>query len=142
MTKTIKFIVPGEPQGKARPIVKKNGHAFTPTKTKAYEAFIQACYINTCQEVKNTYTGRVEARIIAYYKIPKSDSKKKKLAKAEGILRPLKKPDLDNIAKAILDALNGVAYKDDCNVVALQIEKWFSIEPRVEVEIIYLDEER
>lgn len=52
-------------------------------------------------------------RITAFYAIPKSYTKKDKLAAAEHRIRPTTKPDVDNCAKAILDALNGVCYLDD-----------------------------
>ena len=52
-----------------------------------------------------------------------------------GYIRPAKKPDIDNVIKSILDALNGVAYHDDTQVVAVFAEKYYSDTPRVEVEI-------
>lgn len=54
---------------------------------------------------------------------------------AGGLIRPTKKPDIDNITKAILDALNKVAYKDDSAIVRFSIEKYYSDSPRVEVTI-------
>jgi Holliday junction resolvase RusA-like endonuclease len=54
---------------------------------------------------------------------------------AEGKIRPAKKPDADNIMKAIADALNGIAYKDDSQIVNVTITKWYSDTPRVEVAI-------
>ena len=57
----------------------------------------------------------------------------------EETIRPLVKPDLDNIAKMILDSLNKIAYKDDNQIVRLVIEKFYSEEPRVEIEITELD---
>ena len=53
----------------------------------------------------------------------------------DGHIRSTKKPDCDNIAKIILDALNGLAYKDDKDIVSCLIEKWYGDEPRVEVYI-------
>ena len=49
--------------------------------------------------------------------------------------RPTKKPDLDNIIKAIADSLNGIAYKDDAQIVELKSKKFYSDTPRVEVTI-------
>ena len=42
---------------------------------------------------------------------------------------PLKKPDIDNCIKVILDSLNGIAYKDDSQVVSLKIEKYYADKP-------------
>ena len=53
----------------------------------------------------------------------------------------LKKPDCDNIAKIILDSLNGIAFKDDNQVSKLEVNKVYGTEDKVEVEIIYLDKE-
>lgn len=52
-----------------------------------------------------------------------------------GLIRPTKKPDIDNITKAVLDALNKVAYKDDAAIVQFSVEKFYSDNPRVEVTI-------
>ncbi|WP_442855820.1 RusA family crossover junction endodeoxyribonuclease [Blautia sp. Marseille-P3087] len=72
-------------------------------------------------------------RIQAFYGIPKSSSKVKREAMLKGELLPAKKPDIDNIAKAVLDALNSVAYRDDTQVVELQLRKQYSEKPRVEI---------
>ena len=50
-----------------------------------------------------------------------------------GIIRPTIKPDVDNIAKVILDSLNGLAYKDDKQIVFCIISKWYGENPKVEV---------
>jgi Holliday junction resolvase RusA-like endonuclease len=50
-------------------------------------------------------------------------------------IRPTKKPDADNILKAVLDALNGLAYNDDSQIVSARIEKLYSDNPRVEIVI-------
>lgn len=68
----------------------------------------------------------VRVYIQANFKAPKSWSKRKKAQAALGMYRPTKKPDADNIAKAICDALNGVAYKDDKQIVELKVEKYYA----------------
>lgn len=78
--------------------------------------------------------------ITAYYGIPKSTSKKKYELMMNGDVLPRKKPDLDNVAKIIMDALNGLAYEDDKDIVELQITKEYSDEPRVVIEIQQLFE--
>ncbi len=71
---------------------------------------------------RHFFTGCVKAEIKAYYRIPKSDSKNKRQLKLDGKIRPNKKPDVDNIIKAVLDALNGVAYTDDAAIVEANIK--------------------
>lgn len=77
----------------------------------------------------------IEMEITAYYQIAKSDSKKKKQMKLNNVIRPTKKPDMDNIVKIIADPLNGIAYHDDSQIVNCSIKKFFSDQPRVEVKI-------
>ena len=77
----------------------------------------------------------LEVHIIAYYEMPKSISKKKKQEMLEDKIRPTIKPDTDNIAKSILDSLNGIAYKDDKQIVSLKVDKYYSEVPSVSVEI-------
>ena len=74
-------------------------------------------------------------RIMACYGIPASKSKKIKEQMKQGILRPTKKPDMDNVIKAIADSLNNIAYHDDTQIVDCQIRKFYSEQPRIEVSI-------
>ena len=135
----LKFTIPGEPTGKARPKFSTfGGHvrAITPKKTVSYENFVKLAY-------SQAYPGRVPfekdvpllVTIKAYYKMPASVSKKRREAMLEDKIRPTKKPDADNLAKAVLDALNGIAYYDDSQIVTLTVDKLYSDAPRVEVEI-------
>jgi Holliday junction resolvase RusA-like endonuclease len=53
-----------------------------------------------------------------------------------GELRPVKKPDMDNVLKVVADALNSVAYRDDTQIVDCQLRKFYDKQPRVEVIIL------
>lgn len=125
-------IIKGKIKGKARPRICK-GHAFTPKDTVLYEQLVRSCY----KEQDNRFIeGSIRANIVAYYKIPKSYTKKRVQAIREGRELPTKKPDADNIAKIILDSLNGVAFKDDAQVISLSIEKVYTEdEERIELEL-------
>lgn len=141
----IRFTVPGEPKGKARPRVVHNGNftrAYTPKDTMSYETYVKWIYTSTQEPVK--LSGQIEASIKAYYQIPKSMSKKDRKLAEEGKLRPTKKPDADNIAKIILDSLNGIAYKDDSQAVDVYISKYYAEDenPRVEVALRELEEKK
>ncbi|MDQ0150590.1 RusA family crossover junction endodeoxyribonuclease [Eubacterium multiforme] len=115
-------IIEGKIKGKARPRV-FNGHAITPADTVQYENWVKICY----KEQDGRYLeGSVKATITAYYKIPKSYTKKRIQRIREGIEYPCKKPDVDNIAKIILDSLNGIAYKDDSQIVNLTVIKKYT----------------
>ena len=131
----VEFMVLGAPQGKERPRVAKlrdRTIVYTPQKTKDYEREIEAAYRIECSGM---FSGAVAIEIYAYYEIPKSASRKRVLDMVSDRERPTKKPDGDNIAKAVCDALNGVAYKDDSQVVDLTVRKYYSKFPRIQVFI-------
>lgn len=134
------FFVPGKPQGKARArtVRLKSGAvtSFTPERTVSYENWIKTCFINEYQKRHGDgfhlpHDGAVEIAINAYFTIPKSYSKKKRLECLAGKIFPTVKPDADNIAKVVCDALNGFAYSDDKQIVSLTINKGF-VEPQNE----------
>lgn len=128
----IRLIIPGEPVAKARPRVTKWG-AYTPEKTKNYETLVRELYI--IQHGQTLLEGELEVKIKAYFTIPKSTSKKRKALMVSKDIRPIKRPDLDNVMKSVTDALNEIAYKDDSQIVSATVSKYYSEEPRVEVEI-------
>lgn len=128
----MKIVIDGKPMGKQRPrFNSKTGNTYTPDKTVNYENWVKLCYQQQCDGEK--LTGKITASIMAYYPIPKNTSKIKKNYMLLGIERPTKKPDVDNIAKVILDSLNSFAYDDDKQIVTCGISKWYGENPRVEV---------
>ena len=131
---TFTFEIVGEPQGKGRPRFSTRGgfvKTYTPEKTASYENFVKVCYLNKYKGQK--LDGEIIAEIIAYFPIPKSFSKKKRTEAIEGKIMPTKKPDTDNIAKTILDSLNGIAFEDDKQVVALLVKKLYGEDAKVVV---------
>lgn len=144
MSEKIKFIVYGEPQGKGRPrfvsrynpeTKKSFGQAHTPDKTIVYENLVKTEYSIQCEGFRFPDDAMLDMRIMAFYGIPKSTSKKKKAFMLEGKIRPTKKPDMDNVMKVVADSLNQVAYKDDTQIVDAQCRKFYSEKPRVEISI-------
>ena len=126
------FEIPGEPQGKGRPRFNRK-HAYTPQKTRDYESYVKYCFMAKYGNVE-PIEGNVKATITAVYKIPKSTNNKNRELMLKGEIRPTKKVDADNIAKIVLDSLNGLAYIDDKQVVELSVRKWYG-ESQVIVEI-------
>ena len=131
----IQFVIMGEPQGKGRPRFARSGRTYTPEKTAAYEKAAALAY-------KRRYQGKsfekgvpLEMRIRAYCKVPQSASKAKRADMLSGMIRPRKTPDADNIAKIICDALNGVAYHDDAQIVRIAVEKYYGATGYVEVAL-------
>lgn len=130
----VEFTVPGIPVGKGRPRFTKNGHhPYTPQKTQDYEDKVVQCW--QCQSGKGFAAGvPLRATVTAFFTVPKSTSKKK--AAAMDGTPHTKRPDADNVAKAILDALNGQAYNDDSAIALLTVRKYQTTgASRVEVTI-------
>jgi Holliday junction resolvase RusA-like endonuclease len=129
----LNFTIPGEPKGKQRHRTTKTGHTYTPNSTVNYENWVKQCFVSSTQ--KERLDGQLEAHITAFFSIPKSTSKVKREKMLSGEIRPTKKPDWDNIGKIICDPLNELAYKDDSYIVTGLVQKFYSDEPRVEVEL-------
>lgn len=128
--KMIRFYVPGKPQGKARARTfynKKLGHmqSITPDKTVLYENNIIHSFLASAGENRGLLQGPLQMRIEAYFPIAKSTTKKLRREIEEFKVFPTKKPDADNIAKVVCDALNQVAYQDDTQIVKLTVTKHF-----------------
>lgn len=129
----VSFTVPGKPQGKARPRFNTlTGRAYTPNKTGAYERLVALCYKQAGGKLLD---GAIRIDIKAYYPIAKSHTKKNKAAMESGEIKATIKPDIDNVAKAVLDGLNGVAFEDDKQVINLRIAKAYANEARLEIEV-------
>lgn len=134
------FNIPGKVQAKQRP--RFNGKfAYTPKETIAYENWVRTCYLEKYRG-QPILENPLKVKIIAYYEIPKSTSKKRRLEMKDDKVFPTVKPDTDNIAKSILDSLNNIAYLDDKQVVKLEVEKYYSDVASVVVMIDELENER
>lgn len=116
----------------------KQGHTYTPKDTVMYENLVKTSFQDAYPEW-NPMDGPMMAVIRAYYPIPNSFSKTKRAQAIDGKLQPVTKPDLDNIAKSILDSLNQIAYSDDARIVWMTVGKYYSEKPRAEVVLHELD---
>lgn len=116
---TLIFTFIGAPQGKGRARAARTRFGvrmYTPEKTRSYEQAIRALARAEMGSL-NPMSGPVWMMLRAVFEPPASWPEKKKQAALRGEIRPTKKPDLDNVEKAWLDGLNGVAYLDDAQVV-------------------------
>lgn len=134
----MRFIVEGKPQGKARARTFYNARAgkmqsMTPEQTKSYEDLIRWKY----KAAGGQYMGEkvLQVHIEAYYPTPKAFSKAKINDAIVGKIRPTTKPDCDNIIKVVLDALNGVAYYDDKQVVCVSCNKYYGKDGYLSIKI-------
>ena len=121
----VKFTVYGEPKAKGRPRVsvrksadgeKTFARAYTPKNTVMYENQVKAEYGVQCDNFRFPDEAMLDVRILPLWDSEKR-FKEKRQEMIEGKIRPVKKPDFDNIAKVICDSLNGIAYRDDAMIV-------------------------
>lgn len=129
--------IPGEPVAKARARVTKAGHAYTPKRTVDYERMVQTLF--QAEHGSPMLEGPIMLQLDLYFGIPKSRSKDIQERMRQELERPCKRPDIDNCMKAVCDALNGIAYKDDSQIVAAVLQKFWADEPRAVVTIEELD---
>lgn len=137
----IDFCIYGEPVAKGRPrFVRKTGRVYTPSKTTNYETLIKQTYNSIYDGVnKEKVFFEKDIPLImfveAYFSIPKSASKKDKALMIMKKKRPTKKPDTDNIIKIVGDALNGIAYHDDSQIISILLDKYYAEEAYLRVVI-------
>ena len=141
MINTVAFTVPGEPQGKGRARVGTiAGHArmFTPAKTVAYEGLI-AMAARDAMGRTLPFDGACVVEVDAVFAVPQSWSKKKRAEALAGVLRPTKKPDGDNVLKAVCDGINGIVWADDAQAVDQRIRKVYGERAELRVRVAGVD---
>ncbi|WJJ94015.1 RusA family crossover junction endodeoxyribonuclease [Neopusillimonas aromaticivorans] len=133
----IRFTVPGKPVAKARPKAAARGKhitLYTPQKTVAYESTV-ALAARQAMAGKPLLTGPVEVFMTLVLPVPVSWSKRKQADALAGAVMPTTKPDADNCVKAIFDAVNGVVWVDDVQVVGLRLRKIYGATPCAQVTV-------
>lgn len=140
----VEFFVDGKPQGKGRAKYSARGsfvRAYTPAKTRTYEQHIKECAQNALGCPTSEFMGEVRMIVVAHFLPPKAASKKKKAMMIDKLVPHLNKPDLDNIAKCVCDALNKVLYQDDSQIVSLHLSKSYSDIEGLKVVLYQHDED-
>ena len=131
----IEFTVPGEPvaKGRARAFIRcgKIGH-YTPDKTATYESLVKL-FASRAMGNKPLVTGAVALTVDAYFSIPRSWPVRKQEDAEVMKIRHLKRPDASNIIKIVEDAMNGVVWVDDSQIVQLHASKHYSRTPCVRI---------
>lgn len=131
----IEFEVPGKPRGKGRPRFCKSGFAYTPHETRAYENLIIKAYKDKHNGMAFAKGKALKINITAVFEPNKSDSRNIVEKKLNGEIKPTIKPDCDNIEKVVCDALNGVAYYDDSQIVKTICRKTYGEKACIQVEL-------
>jgi Holliday junction resolvase RusA-like endonuclease len=138
MTFMLTFTVEGDPVAKGRPRFSTRGQfvsTYTPKKTKDYELLIQEA-AKQAMGSSDPLETPLKAFIYVTLPIPKSYSKKRFNDCLNGLERPCKKPDIDNYIKLLFDGMNGIIYKDDCQIVALEATKVYGTIGLVQVVVM------
>ena len=139
----MKLVIKEPPIPQSRPrFDSRNKRAYEKANIKAYKQRVGYIARKEFKQPIERDTP-LEINMKFYMPIPKylSNVKKNRLTLEKEVRYVTKKPDLDNLLKAILDGLNGIAYFDDGQVVKLSVEKVYSFNPRTEIEILALEEE-
>lgn len=135
--RTIRFTVPGPvvPKGRHRSVIRGGRIAtFTPAETVAYEKAV-AWHALAAMGGRPMLEGALAVRIEVIVAVPRSATKARRAAMLAGAIRPTARPDLDNQIKALLDALNALAFADDAQIVELHAARWYGEEPRATIEV-------
>ena len=133
----VTFEVPGDPHGKGRPKFARRGNfvqTYTDKKTTSYEDLVRF-HANIAMVDLAPLESAVAVYIYIKLAVPKSYSKKRTEACLSGLERPTKKPDWDNVAKSICDAMNGIVYMDDTQIVDAHVTKVYAANAGVEVGV-------
>ena len=129
--KALTFTVYGKPVAKGRPRMTRNGHVYTPQTTREYEERIRNAAMSEMGRSKILpWTDKQPLKVVidAFFKLPKSATKKDRVDVLNHIKFPTVKADVDNIAKSILDGMNGHVYGDDSQIVGLVVTKRYDCE--------------
>lgn len=128
------FSVPGPVRGKGRPRF-GNGRTYTDAKTASYEALVGWYAREAMGSTLRAFEGPVCVTIAARIAPPASASRSARVAMLSGETAPAKRPDVDNLGKAALDGMNGIAFADDAQVVSLFVRKLYAETPGLDIVI-------
>jgi Holliday junction resolvase RusA-like endonuclease len=139
--KIVQLSVPGEPQGKQRPKATRIGKRaiiYTPKQTVNYETYIKELFAIKYPDFV-LVEAVLEIELIAWLMIPTSASRKRKAMMENHELRPGKRPDVDNLIKVVMDALEKLTYKNDAQIVSAKIDKYYSNTPGLDIRIYRIE---
>jgi Holliday junction resolvase RusA-like endonuclease len=132
---TYTAVILGEPVAQGRPRFSRQGgfvKAYDPAKSRDYKSYVRMIAAQHAPIIP--VEGAIEFSLRIFRAIPKGMPKYKREAAKDGRLRPVTKPDVSNVLKGVEDALKGVWYKDDSQIVGYGVlGKWYDERPRIEI---------
>lgn len=137
MTFMVNFSIDGPPHGKGRPRFRRFGNfvqTYTDAKTKSYETLVKEAATKAMGS-SPPLEGPVKLDLIIRLPVPKSYPKKRSEGCLNGSEWPTKKPDWDNVAKSVADAMNDIVFLDDTQIVIARVVKTYSAEAGVDVQV-------
>jgi Holliday junction resolvase RusA-like endonuclease len=134
----ITVIIRGPAVAKGRPRFTRNGFAFTPAKTRKYEAHGRLA-AQLAMSDRPPLASPVCLTALVELPIPASWSKRRNAAAVVGSICPTSRPDIDNYLKSAMDAINGIVVADDSLVVKVTVEKKFGVDPKLVLLIEPID---
>jgi Holliday junction resolvase RusA-like endonuclease len=136
------IVVAGEAKGKDRPLFnRKTGVAYTKAGTVTAEREIRQAW-RECGEPRMPDDVALEVVINVFVTRPKGHFKKNVELSTEGLRHPIprnRKPDLDNVCKLVLDALNKQAYRDDVLIAKITVQRFWDDWPSTSIKVSVLD---
>jgi Holliday junction resolvase RusA-like endonuclease len=138
MTVPITLIIDGAPVAKGRPRMTRQGHVYTPSKTRAYEKTVRQLAILEMRG-KTPLREPVRVEVLVELEVPRSWPQARRLAAIAGEIMPVAKPDVDNLAKTALDAINTVVIADDGQIVELRARKRYGAAAKMVATVFPID---
>ena len=134
--KEISYVIYLLPKATPRPRINKESNLFyvsgSDVNKKLFYRFIE-------KNPHKMITTPMKMQIDVYLPTPKALSQEDRILAELGYIRPIGKPDFDNIAKAYADMIQGTLIYDDALIIEGISRKWYSIKPRIEVKIKYME---
>ncbi len=130
----IRVVIDGRPISKGRARMTALGRAYTPAKTRAYESHGRMA-AQIAMGGRSPLDGSLSAVVTAKLPVPASWSAKKRAAALSGVVLPVSRPDIDNYLKSCFDALNGIVWKDDSQIVEVFARKIYAEKPQLIIEV-------
>lgn len=135
----IECYIPGQAVPQLRPRIVRKGQHYglaEQQKVREWKAYVRFIFASEAQKKGWQASKRpIVLSLTFYMQAPSSFSRKKQIVAMSGEIHPTAKPDLDNLIKGVIDALNGTAWIDDSCIVELRAKKQYSETPGVIIEV-------